>query len=641
VDDPEGVAALAEEHWRRYLADRTAGDLDMAIRLYDSLLGVRADLVPEQVRNALIAAAEPDSDDLDDQAGYAAEIVAVVQAVDDPALLDQAITLLRAVVIDTPVDHPRLGAHLSDLGLVLQLRHRRTNRLDDLDEALRTARRAVELTSSADPAWPTMASNLAAGLLRRFKVAGAVADLDEAVAVLRPAQRAPAEGGEWGLALQTLSDALRLIAARSRSGPTLDDAIEIGRRAIARTPRDDPGHSRRIANLANGLLDRFDNTGDGRDLDDGIALYREAVADQALDAGDAALIQANLSKALQTRFARNGEVADIEESVRVGRSAQRFARVDESAGMASNLSGALLRRFERLGDQRDLDEAVRLSRSARDQTPASHLMRPARSANLGNALLRRFEANRRAADIDEAVATLSEAEAASSGDAVILFNLAAALRTRFAHGDEVADLDLSIRHSRTALHRCSATSPDRASLLLNLGLALQSRHRRTRGEADRDEAVAAWQAAARIRNARASTRLGAARAWASAAASEAQWESAADGYATAAELLPILASRAARRPSREALLTRARTVAADGAACAILTNRPGRAMVLTEQGRNVLWSQLLETRGDVAALRDTVPQLAERLTSIGGALEAIDDGEVDAQGTDSAGSSSQ
>ena len=208
MDDPDGVALLAEEHWRRYLADRNASDLDMAIRLYDSLLWARADLVPQQVRNALIAAAEPDSDDLDDRAGYAAEVVAVVQAVDDPALLDQAITLLREVVTDTPVDHPRSGAHLSDLGLVLQLRHRRTSRLDDLDEALRMARRAVEVTPSADPDWPAMASNLAAGLIRRFKIAGDTADLDDAIAILRPAERAPGESGEWGLALQTLSDGL-------------------------------------------------------------------------------------------------------------------------------------------------------------------------------------------------------------------------------------------------------------------------------------------------------------------------------------------------------------------------------------------------------------------------------------------------
>lgn len=290
--------------------------------------------------------------------------------------------------------------------------------------------------------------------------------------------------------------------------------------------------------------------------------------------------------------------------------------------MSSNLSSAFLRRFERIHDLADLDRAVQSSRNALARTPRTHANQAPRLANLGNALLKRFEASHRAEDIDEAVALLTDAAAIAARDARILANLAAALRTRFEHRGDPADLEESIRWSRVALQETGANHPDRATILSGLRLALQRRHDQSHHLADHDDAIAALRDATHMPNARTSTRFGAALAWASAAATAASWELAMDGYAMAVELMPVLASRGATWTSREALLSQAHRVAANGAACAVLAGQPGRAVALVDQGRAVLWSQLLTIRGDLSAIRAKSPELADRLAAVAGALNS-------------------
>src|SRR5262249_16117715 len=57
------------------------------------------------------------------------------------------------------------------------------------------------------------------------------------------------------------------------------------------------------------------------------------------------------------------------------------------------------------------------------------------------------------------------------------------------------------------------------------------------------------------------------------------------------------------------------------AACAIAANQLDRAVELLEQGRGVLWSQLLETHTDLDALRQADPELAARLDTVRAALD--------------------
>jgi hypothetical protein len=111
-------------------------------------------------------------------------------------------------------------------------------------------------------------------------------------------------------------------------------------------------------------------------------------------------------------------------------------------------------------------------------------------------------------------------------------------------------------------------------------------------------------------------RLTAAGAWGSAAAGAGRTRDAADGYAAAVGLLPVLAFHGLDRATREEHLAQWPGLAADAAACAVLDDRPEVAVELLEQGRSVLWTQALNLRTDLTRLADTAPGLAQRLTSI-------------------------
>lgn len=78
-------------------------------------------------------------------------------------------------------------------------------------------------------------------------------------------------------------------------------------------------------------------------------------------------------------------------------------------------------------------------------------------------------------------------------------------------------------------------------------------------------------------------------------------------------------TRGITRRSREDLLTRNRLIASEAAACALSAGYQGVAVELLEQGRAVLWSQILESAPE-PTLAKARPDLAERLAAIAIAL---------------------
>jgi hypothetical protein len=241
----------------------------------------------------------------------------------------------------------------------------------------------------------------------------------------------------------------------------------------------------------------------------------------------------------------------------------------------SDLSASLLTRFLQAGEEADLDAAMTAGQAALDAAPVDHPDRAGMLSNLGGGLLLRYEGT-----------------------------------------GELADLDAAVTVNRAAADASPADHPDRARVLLNLGSGLWSRYQRVGDPADAEAATLAWQEAAALPSAPAATRIDAARAWGVLAASLGQWPVAVEGYAAAVHLLPLLAWRGVSRPSRERLLQDWAGLGADAAGCAIAAGQPDRAVELLEQGRGVLWSQILETRTDLTQLQQVAPELATRLDEV-------------------------
>jgi tetratricopeptide (TPR) repeat protein len=582
--------------------------------------------------------------------------------------LDEAIKAGRDAVDMTPADHPDRPMYVSNLSAGLQSRFGRTGDLADLEEAITVAQQAAAATPAAHAGRAVRLSNLSGGLLMKYRRTGEPAHLDEAIEVGRQAvAAAPRDHPDRPMYLSNLGNGLRTRFRRTSKLADLNEAIDVGRQAVAAIPENHPERPSSLLNLSSGLRTRFERAGELADIDQAIDVGRQAVAAIPENHPDRPMYLSHLGAALRTRFQRTGRSTDLNEAIATARAAVAVIPADhpDRPMYLTILASGLRSRFERVGDLDDLDEAIVANDQAVEGIPADHPNRPMYLANLGNALRSRSERTGQRADLDEAVAVGREAVAAAPShhpdrrmylsdlsvtlmirflqageesdlaaaiavgqgalDAApvdhpdrpsMLSNLGGGLLLRYERTGEQADLSAAITVNRAAADASPADHPDQARILLNLGSGLRRRYRRVGDPADAEAAMLVWQQAAALPIAPAAIRIGAARAWGVLAASLGQWSVAVEGYAAAVHLLPLLAWRGIGRPSRERLLQDWAGLAADAAGCAIAAEQPDRAVELLEQGRGVLWSQILETRTDLTQLQQVAPELATRLDEI-------------------------
>jgi tetratricopeptide (TPR) repeat protein len=422
-----------------------------------------------------------------------------------------------------------------------------------------------------------------------------------------------------------LTNAAMLLWSRYRqSGDPrdLEEAVRVGRDAVAATPDGDPQRAGRRSNLAVALLARFARAGSEKDLNEAIGTLRDAVRDSQEKRPDRATILANLGTALESRYARAGQPADLGEAIDVMRSAVDGTSPDDAvaAWRWSNLGAALRIRFEQIGDGGDLEEAIITIRKADRAATGFRPLRAAILSNLGVALRAHFERTADPADLAEAVDAERRAadliSASRPDSASYLSGLGNALLTRFDQTGDPADLAEAIRTGRSAVHATPADQPSRATYLFNLGNALLTRFERTGSAAYVGEAIAAYADAANTASASPLIRIDAARAAAPIAAYTDPTLAAAL-LDTAVRLLPQIAPRQLTRPDKQYALSGFAFLASDAAALTLqTTGSASRALGLLELGRAVLHSQVLDTRSDLTDLRAQHPELAARFLEL-------------------------
>ena len=661
--------ALAWLHWLRYEAlpeDEDEDDLRLALFWFEAVHASDPQApIPDEIRRHL-AGDRSGGDGHHEAARTALKIFKRAMLADDPAALDQAVDLLTAAIDAAPPDHPGRPGYLSNLGVVLrtrfdrtgdiadmdtavtvgqqaldatppghpdhamylanlsvaqQTRYGRTGNAADLDAAIATGRQAVDASPPDHADLAGYLSNLGSALRTRFERTGDTADLDAAVAAGQQAvDITPADHSHRSMYLSNIGTALLARFSRTRDTADLDAAVAAGRQAVDATP---PGHPDRpgyLSNLAIALRTRFDHTGDVTDLDDAVAAGRQAVAGTPRDHPDLAIYLSNLGFALRTRFGRTGALTDLDDAVTAGQRAVDATPPGhpDRAGRLSNLCGALQTRFKRTSDVADIDAAVSAGQRAVDATPPDHPELAGCLSNLGTALQNRFEYTGDVADLNAAVAVGRRAADLDPSDrshlAATLSNLGIALRTRFEHTRDITDLDTAVDVGRRAVAANPPEPPQRAMHLFNLGTALRTRFEHAGTTGDLREAAGAWSQAAVSAGAPISVRLHAARACAQATVELDGPVAALGVYSGAFELLPLLAWRGISDGDRRHLLDGgAASLARDAAGCAIAAGDLPQAVEFLEQGRGVLWAQLLDGRTDLTDLEHAHPDLARQL----------------------------
>ncbi|MFC4049869.1 hypothetical protein ACFOY4_09265 [Actinomadura syzygii] len=535
------------------------------------------------------------------------------QRTGDPAALDEAVGIARSAAGSVNTER-EFGARIQEtLAEILFTRFERHGDLPDLDGAIAARRAALDAVPPDHFERPLYSRNLGYLYLRRYQAAGSADDVYTALALAAAgiAGVADVEGPD--------SSALDLLAELSRVAQqeVLDDDAEHETRRLraafllaaheygdwASLPLPDAA-----SGFAQLLLTRYQ------------AGFDPALLDEAVDRLHTALAQApdnscssTLALALCLRFDARGDVADLDEALAHVPPAGAPPSAGPSASALTSRGQVLLRRFSVTGDPADVDEAIAAYRAVLEWDSDGD--RAANLTHLGSALRERFEARGDAADLDEAIALCREAFALLPDHPVVLSNLAGAVRRRFERDGDAPSLDESI-----SLLRRGAEVDRGATMLFNLGNAVTVRFNRTGLESDRAEAAEHLREAATHSADAPLTKLRAAVQWAELTGNAA--EHALEAYETAISLLDLVAWRGMTRHGQESVLARFPWLAGDACATALDADRPERALELLEQGRAVLWSQSLQTRQPLTALREAAPAIAARLNELRAQLDA-------------------
>ncbi|GAB3995408.1 CHAT domain-containing protein [Glycomyces albus] len=536
-----------------------------------------------------------------------------------PADATEAAALMRALIEsgDPGADSAQSRAIL---GAALWTAYGLTGDLDDLERGVEAARAALALTPEDDPLRRARQSTLSNALVTRFRRLSELGDLEEAVELAASSVSSlPPDFPDSGVILSNAGNALREMAERTGDLGGFAAAAELLRESTASLAPSDYRRAAVLSNLASTLHHWAERTGDLDRADDAVAVGREALEAAAEGGAHHAGNLANLAASMRTRYRITGSAADRDEAAELVRESLRLTPADHP-GRPTRLAALAviqLERFDHHGGDEQLEEALALGGEALESTPATHHLRATLASYLANAHLLRFRASEDLADLERAVELARDATAATPADdssrAAALSNLAEMLHRRFEALADPDDLEQALSLASSALAHAPADSPGRAHMHWVLGKALNSK---AADPAARAEAAAAFADAAAVDSAPVSLRIRAGHIAARMIMEEDDGDAAAalPLLRRAVDLLPRLAWRGLDRTDRRRLLDEdAAALAMDAAACAIDVGDIPSAVGRLEQGRGVLWGQLLDLRSDRARLRAAHPEIAAEL----------------------------
>jgi len=544
----------------------------------------------------------------------------------DLADLDRAITAQQQAVHLTQDGHPNKPRHLNNLGNAFQSRFERLGDLADLDEAITVKQQAISLTPDGHPDKPGHLNTLGTSLQSRSERLGGLADLDEAIMVKQQAVSLTPDGHpDKPGHLNTLGTSFQSRFERLGNLADLGKAITVKQQAVRLTPDRHPNKPRHLNNLGNTFQSRFERLGDLADLDEAITVKQQAVSLTPDRHPDKPGRLNSLGTSFQSRFERLGNLADLDEAITVKQQAVRLTldgHPDKPTRL-NNLSNSFHSRFERLGNLVDLDQAIVAQQQAVGLTPDGHPNKPTRLYNLGNSYHIRFGRLDDVADLHKAISTRQHAVHLAPDNHPLkpacLDGLSKSFHSRFERLGDVADLDKAISTQQHAVHLTPDGHSDKPQRLNDLGNLFATRLRPQPDAANLTQAISAFSQSAQSPSGPPSVRFTAARQWASLCflikSSEAL-----DAYSVIANLLPRIAWLGGTVEQR--YISCMGNVMADAVQTAIHFRKLNLALEWMEQGRSIVWGQMLQLRTPLDELHKSHPDEAASLGKISRALDS-------------------
>lgn len=284
-------------------------------------------------------------------------------------------------------------------------------------------------------------------------------------------------GEFWAFAAQQANSKFTMFSDLA----ALDQAIDCYSHAIQALESGSQTNAAALLNLANCLVDRFENQESvdqsTKDIDDAIEKGQQAMS--ALS-GDPTVLN-DVSTMFLTRFEKIGKPADLKSATDMAEEA--LGKTDpndpSAANRGLNYANCLRHHYERSGDRKHLDKAIELLVAAKTRASSTPGFPKAKIlSNLAQVLHLRYEALGTNPDLFDAINNALAAEKAvrEEGDAlalpVILSNLASYQHAYFQANPEPESLDHAITTARLALEGLKDNPARRSMCLYNLASML-------------------------------------------------------------------------------------------------------------------------------------------------------------------------
>jgi hypothetical protein len=522
---------------------------------------------------------------------------------------------------------------LDPLGSAYLKRYLMTQDVDALNKAVKIYSEAEQdATSRKDSRLNIYLANHGTSLLHRFKRLGDSNDIHQSVLKLQEAvQLTPDDNLAKLPMLNNLGNSILTRFEQFGDVTDLNNSIANIQNAVQLTPDGHPNKPSQFNNLGNSLLRRFEWLGDITDLNNSLASLQNAVQLTPDGHPDKPPMFNNLGDSLFRRFERLGDLADLNSSIHNKQNAVWLTPDGHPDKLLrfNNLGNSLLSRFERLKEVTDLNNSILSFQTAVSLTPDGHPDKPSRFNNLGNSLLRRFEWLGDVTDLNNSLANSQSAVQLtpdSQPDKPSLFNnLGNSLLRRFEWLGDINDLNNSIVNFQNAVRLTPDGHPNKPALFSNLGNSLLSHFVHLHNLDDIHEALSNFSLAACAPSGSSSTRFAASRQWVMChhilkSSSLVMLEA----YHVAIDLLPQLAWLGSSVPERHHQLIAASDIVCEAAVAAIQSGHNDIAVEWLEQGRSVMWGQLLQLRTPLDFLKSRHPELGQRLEHISLQLEQLE-----------------
>ncbi|KAG8734697.1 hypothetical protein FRC10_011528 [Ceratobasidium sp. 414] len=548
---------------------------------------------------------------------------------EDVADLDMAIGCKYRAVSETRTDDPERVARLSSLADSHHSRFKHLGELPDMEMALDCIIQVVSLTPEDHADYVDSLNNLGTMYLHRCDQLGGLEDLNLGIDCLT---RSVAYAQERGLTrpgfLSNLGLSYQVRFRRLGELSDLHTSIKYLTQVESLAPEGDPDKATWLNHLGSVYLILADHVGELPNFDVAVNYLSRAVSLVPDEDSYKPAVLNNLGHAYQRRFQRLEARADLDACIDcLSHSVSRTPQGHPSRPIRlSSLSAAYFTRSDYFGGISDLDFAISSMTEALSLTHEAHPIRPLRFHNLGISYKTRFKRFGVLEDLDKQFFYLEQAVShAPDGHSelpLFLVHLGHGYLDRYEHLGELPNLDMAIRYCSRAAQLASDRNSSKPEILMCLSSALHYRFRHSGSTIYLVGAIRYVKEAALSNNGPPLTRFNAACNWAKLTCMYGL-PSPLEAYRQAITIIPQviwIGSTADRRyevvaPINDEVIT--------AASLAAYFEEFGLAMQWLEEGRSIVWNQLLQLRTPLDQLATVDAPLAEELEQATQALQQV------------------